>query len=226
MRASRVARSALAAAALAAAACTAGGEKGADSLAAADSVAPPRDILPADSGTPASDSVAAPGERPDAGRSEAGQGGAARGGAPSGTPAPAGGASHDSARVVRGTVRRVGSVPTARTVIEPAGGALVTLGGPQLAALRRVSGTEIEVRGVEEAGTLVVQSFTVLSANGERALDGVLERDGEALALRTSSGRIRLPNPPAALRDMIGARIWLTGDPTTGPNAYGVIEPK
>jgi hypothetical protein len=41
----------------------------------------------------------------------------------------------------------------------------------------------------------------------------------------TADGRrVRLGNPPAALRDLVGARVWITGPTETGPNPYGVIQ--
>jgi len=34
-----------------------------------------------------------------------------------------------------------------------------------------------------------------------------------------------LGNPPAGLRALIGARVWIGGSLNTGPNTYGVIVP-
>jgi hypothetical protein len=128
---------------------------------------------------------------------------------------------------VRGTVHVTGSFPMQRLILRPSDGATtVVLTGPDTTALRRVSGVEVEVHGERQAGgALSVRDFTVVTVEGKPALDGTLERSGTDLVLRTASGRVRLGNPPAALRPMAGARVWITGAPDTGPNTYGVIVP-
>ena len=128
---------------------------------------------------------------------------------------------------VRGTVRVVGSAPFTRVELRPEGGGrALTLAG-DTAALRRAAALVVEVRGVPsaEGRELHVERFTVVAANGEAVLDGFLRRDGDGLALETATGRVRLGNPPAALRDQVGARVWIGGPPATGPNPYGVLVP-
>lgn len=93
------------------------------------------------------------------------------------------------------------------------------------AALSRLGGLEIVVRGRTEGAVLRVVSFTVRRLNGSAVLDGVLRADGPRIVLETTDGRVTLGNPPAALRAMIGARVWIAGPPDTGPNSYGVIRP-
>lgn len=72
----------------------------------------------------------------------------------------------------------------------------------------------------------MVGDFTVVSADGQPALDGVLEQEGSTLYLRTADRRLPLGNPPDDLRGLVGARVWLTGVPERGPNAFGVITPR
>lgn len=94
------------------------------------------------------------------------------------------------------------------------------------AALSRLGGVEVEVRGPVDDNRMHVASFTAVRAAGEPVVDGVLAMDGNALVLQTSAGRRTLGNPPAALRQMIGARVWISGPLDAGPNSYGVIVPR
>jgi len=93
------------------------------------------------------------------------------------------------------------------------------------AALTHVGGVEVLARGWAEGNAFRVVSFIVRRVGGELVVDGVLGRDGERLVLNTVGGRIVLGNPPAALRGMVGARIWIGGPLDTGPNNYGIIVP-
>jgi hypothetical protein len=93
------------------------------------------------------------------------------------------------------------------------------------AALSRLGGLEIVVRGHAEGTVFRAVSFTVKRLNGSAVLDGVLRADGPRIVMDTANGRVVLGNPPAALRAMIGARVWIAGPPDTGPNSYGVIVP-
>jgi hypothetical protein len=91
------------------------------------------------------------------------------------------------------------------------------------AALTRLSGVEVLVRGQRLTSGLLVQSFSVLRVDGQRVFDGVIRQDGARLVLETATDRVALGNPPAILRGMIGARVWIGGPLETGPNTYGII---
>lgn len=93
------------------------------------------------------------------------------------------------------------------------------------AALSRMGGIEVLVIGKRTPNLFRVEHFTALSVAGSPVVDGVLRNDGGQLLLETNHGRISLGNPPAALRSMIGARIWIGGSLDRGPNIYGVIIP-
>lgn len=93
------------------------------------------------------------------------------------------------------------------------------------AALSRVGGTSVLVRGRAREKTFYVVSFTVTSVDGAPVADGVLAGDGGHLVLERTNGQITLGNPPAALDSLVGARIWISGALDTGPNSYGVIVP-
>ena len=93
------------------------------------------------------------------------------------------------------------------------------------AALSRMGGVEVLVLGTHSPNFFRVEHFTALNVGGSPVVDGVLRNDAGRLALETNRGRILLGNPPSALRDMIGARIWIGGPLDRGPNSYGVIVP-
>lgn len=93
------------------------------------------------------------------------------------------------------------------------------------AALSRVGGTSVLVRGRAREQAFYVVSFTVTSVDGAPVADGVLARDGGHLMLERTNGQLTLGNPPAALDSLVGARIWISGPLDTGPNSYGVIVP-
>jgi hypothetical protein len=94
------------------------------------------------------------------------------------------------------------------------------------AALVRLGGVEIAARGALDGSALRVSSFTALSVDRKPVVDGIVRVDGNAVALETSNGRVTLGNPPNALRQMNGARVWVSGPVDKGPNSYGVIVPK
>jgi hypothetical protein len=93
------------------------------------------------------------------------------------------------------------------------------------AALSRMGGVEVLAIGRRNPNFFRVEHFTALNVAGSPVVDGILRNDGGRLALETTGGTILLGNPPNALRDMIGARIWIGGPLDRGPNSYGVIVP-
>jgi hypothetical protein len=93
------------------------------------------------------------------------------------------------------------------------------------AALSRVGGLEIKVIGRRDPRLFRVEHFTTLSVAGAPVADGVLRSDGGRLVLETAHGRIPLGNPPAALRSLVDARVWIGGPLDRGPNSYGLIVP-
>ena len=149
---------------------------------------------------------------------------------PGGAPGAASAAAVDT---LRGTVAVVGAAPVTRVVLRPAGGgADIELVGAQRDALARVAGAEVRVagrhtRGTASAPALEVASFAVTAVDGQPAVDGRLEREGGQLVLVTADGRrIRLVQPPAALADLVGGRVWVAGPLDREPQAFGLIEPR
>lgn len=99
----------------------------------------------------------------------------------------------------------------------------VILDGP--ASLRHLSELRVAVVGERAGARLVVRRFTVLSANGVPATDGVIAAERESLFLVTSDGtRHRLVGPPPLLRNSVGRRVWISGPLEREPVAYGIIE--
>jgi hypothetical protein len=82
-----------------------------------------------------------------------------------------------------------------------------------------------------------VNDFVVRSVAGAAAMDGILvallDNSGQdiisptvlgyALQL-TRGGTIALTDPPADLIAHLGERVWVTGDPTAAPAAFGFIQ--
>ena len=103
---------------------------------------------------------------------------------------------------------------------------LVPANAVDSAALVRLGGVEIEARGAMDGNTLRVSSFLALSVDGKPVVDGIVRVAGRGVALETSNGRVDLGNPPTALLQMNGARVWVSGPIDKGPNSYGVIVPR
>lgn len=127
------------------------------------------------------------------------------------------------ADTVRGIVAEVGSQPMTSIVVRPSGGRSVPIVGPLAAEIRRAAGAEVWVSGSRGPAGLDAARYAVRSVDGQVAIDGTLAADGNGLVLVTPSGRRAIARPPAALRGMIGARVWLVGA-LDGPIAsYGVL---
>lgn len=130
-----------------------------------------------------------------------------------------------AADTARGIVAVVGTSNESRVVLRPArGGRPVTLIGPMARNMGRLSGADVWAVGTgDEHGQLRVSRYVVRSVDGTAALDGTLIVRGERLYVVTRDGEQHLiENPPAALKDQVGARVWVTG--AKGAVVYGVIE--
>jgi hypothetical protein len=139
------------------------------------------------------------------------------------------GSSPDPARVAQGdtiigTIQIVGTQPFSRTVILPASsGIQLRLIGPPV--LQRLDGLQVQVVGRQAGEQFTVQSFLVLSVNGQPATDGRLAMDNGTLYIVTEDGvRHPLVNPSPNLRARVGQRVWVSGPLDREPIAYGYIE--
>ena len=93
------------------------------------------------------------------------------------------------------------------------------------AALSRMGGIDVKVFGSHEAKGFRVTSFKAMTVAGAPVTDGIVLDDDGKLSIETPDGRIALGNPPARLRNLVGARVWIGGPLATGPNQFGVIAP-
>jgi hypothetical protein len=137
---------------------------------------------------------------------------------------------------VRGTLVAAGSEPQAALLLRRPAAETFALTGEATALLRPLAGVEVEIEGerVRAAalpgvapGTPVLEvlRFTVVAVNGVSALDGTLEQDAAGFHLRLRGGeRTAVRELPPALRQHVGARIFLVGPLDRAPSAYGIIE--
>lgn len=132
---------------------------------------------------------------------------------------------------VRGVVHVVGAEPGYLS-LRPGSGGAMDLMGEDLAALRSADGLEVALFGqfgppsgvtMSTAG-FVITRFAVRAADGDAAIDGVLERSGEGFVLRLADGaRLPLASVPEPLRTATGMRIFWVGPLDSAPRAYGVL---
>lgn len=93
------------------------------------------------------------------------------------------------------------------------------------AALSRMGGIDVKVFGKHEPRRFRVVSFRAMTVSGAPVIDGVVREDDGKLSIETAEGRVALGNPPARLRNLVGARVWIGGPLATGPNQFGLIAP-
>lgn len=151
-------------------------------------------------------------------------------------PSSDGTAANDTAR---GILRTVGAAPLTHMVLAPANGEQLALASGDSAvmiALAAADGLEIMVTGertaervmdVGPSGTRLfrVRQFAVRAVDGVPARDGVLRRSNGVWYLEIASGaREPIVDLPVALRTQEGARVFLVGDPTRAPQAFGVLQ--
>jgi hypothetical protein len=141
---------------------------------------------------------------------------------PSGSaPAPA---DPDTAR---GLVAVGGSLPMTRVTLRDTVGRIVTITGAHATAISRLGGLEVWVAGTRSSeAELAASVFRVRAVEGVPAIDGRLsERRGGALVLTPADGRtLTLSGPPAALREYVGRRVWVTRSASGEVLSFGLIE--
>ncbi len=93
------------------------------------------------------------------------------------------------------------------------------------AALSRMGGIDVRVFGTRELNRFRVTSFRAMTVSGAAVVDGFVRDDDGKLSIETPEGRLALGNPPAPLRNLVGARVWVGGPLATGPNQFGLIAP-
>lgn len=128
---------------------------------------------------------------------------------------------------LRGTIAVVGAEPTTVVTLRPRSGTReIQLSGQDRSALGRLSGVDVWVSGELDSarGRMEVHRFEVRSVDGIPAADGVLEMEDErAVLVRPDGQRLRINNPPNALLQHVGTRVWVSGNLDEEPVAFGVI---
>lgn len=130
---------------------------------------------------------------------------------------------------VTGTVRRVGSTPFSRTVVE--GDDTVTVTGPVEDQVARLSGARVRVYGEMSTGqypgpTLEATAYELLSVDGERPAVGVLRADGQGLYLeREGREPLRLRAVTSGLESRLGAKVWVVTGEDGVVRRYGILRP-
>jgi hypothetical protein len=139
----------------------------------------------------------------------------------------------------RGVLVAVGNEPGSTLLLIPATGAAdgkaVAIVGANVDVLQRLTGLEIEVQGERvpdrvlpgaAPGTMVldVRAFAVRAANGVVAYDGIVGvQDGRFYLQLADGERLTVAAMPPALRDRVGARVFLVGPLDRAPIGYGII---
>lgn len=131
------------------------------------------------------------------------------------------------ADTLRGTIAVVGTDPTAvvslrTTISDP----LLFLAGDEIPALRRLHGIDTWIAGRRTGeNTFHVLAFEVRAVDGLPAVDGILTAEPAGLSLLTADGqKLLVQQPPPALRELAGARIWVAGPLHLPPAAWGLIQ--
>ena len=142
---------------------------------------------------------------------------------PAGRTAPVSSTPQPAIQVTQGTVAIVGADPATWVALRTASGVQVRVSGPAEPLLRTLSGAEVIASGGPEDGGIRAHSFTVLRVDGRAVHDGVvLLRDG-VVFVRTSDGEREVPNAPRQLRQIAGARVWVTHAVAGVAPSFGVI---
>ena len=126
-----------------------------------------------------------------------------------------------------GQVTEVGSDPGTWLSLQPqGGGASRRLTGERASRLRAVLGADVWIRGASESGAFRVDDLEVRRVNDQEVDDGIVIVTADRVEIRTRSGMQRsVPNAPPALRQLAGARVWISRPVAGVAPSYGVIEP-
>jgi hypothetical protein len=125
---------------------------------------------------------------------------------------------------VEGRLAMVGPDPMSYLAIIAPGNRQTRIEGPLEPEMRGSAGTYIWAEGKRSATGFVPRVFEVRRAAEQVVDDGIVVVSGGAVSIRMRSGAIReVPNPPTAMREMAGARIWVTKPVAGQAPTYGVI---
>lgn len=117
----------------------------------------------------------------------------------------------------------------------PDGHTVFALRGAFLEQLSRAIGLEVMIAGTRSdkrdysasprgATVFEVVQFFVRRADGQIAIDGVLNvRDGKYFLVTSSGEHKDVPYLPQELRGHVGSWVFLVGTLEKGPTAYGIL---
>jgi hypothetical protein len=130
---------------------------------------------------------------------------------------------HDS---LAGRVEIVGTAEMPDVTLLPSdGGHAVALRGPLTKSLQSVDGLGVVIVGRRSGRDVLVERFTVVSANGLPATDGIVALRGDTLVLISADSVVHaLTRPSPVLRAHIGSRAWVSGPVDHEPVGYGIIQ--
>jgi hypothetical protein len=124
-----------------------------------------------------------------------------------------------------GTVVQVGPDPGSWTGLALADGTQLRLIGVGAGPLGSVTGAQVWIAGARAANGFRVDAFEVRAVNDQPVDDGVVIVAATAVAIRMWSGTQRdVPYAPPALRDLAGARIWISRPVVGVAPSYGLIQ--
>lgn len=130
---------------------------------------------------------------------------------------------------VSGTVRQVGSLPFARTLVDVEGGDGIFVSGALEAEITRLAGMNVRVTGSPRQGDqpgryILATSYEILAGEGDPRAVGVLSRDGDGFYLELFDGsQYRLSQVPSELEEAVGSRIWVAAAEGEHVRGYGIL---
>ena len=146
---------------------------------------------------------------------------------------PSGAATPDAVELERltGQVLVTGTAQIEFVTLQIDGGGAVNLSGVLLPELRRLTGAMVSVQGARTAATgtpvegFEATAYEVTSIDGQRPSVGILQELDGGFTI-TGAEIVRLTGVPEALRNQVGAKVWVVGRPTDSGlqvQSYGVI---
>ena len=129
---------------------------------------------------------------------------------------------------LEGRVRRVGSQPFSRTVIESDDGDATLVVGPFAPEIGRLAGARVRVTGHFEPGevlgpTLAASSYEIVSVDGDRPIVGTLGSDEDGFFLKSRGQVFRLSVVSDRLAARSGVFLWVVLDGNEGVARYGIL---
>lgn len=131
---------------------------------------------------------------------------------------------------VSGTVRQVGNLPFARTLVDAADGEDAFVAGELESEIARLSGMQVRVTGSFTEGDqpgryIEAASYEILGPEEDPRAVGILARDGDGFYLELFDGsQYRLSQVPSELEEAVGARIWVAADEGEHVRGYGILK--